>query len=141
MATFAFAVAGVLLVLLGTQVQGPSPRQGSEAVIAAVVVLLVVSGAVALLAMTTERCWQATESPAGPTYAVVPCGDQGGSVGAGQVGAGRAFASGSDSGALTTGGGLVEGVLLVGALTLAAVTGRPLTNSAVQCLSQRAQRS
>jgi len=89
-------------------------------------VLLVVSAAIALLALTGERCWQATGSPADPTYTVIPCGGQAVLV------AGGLFASGSDSGVLTTGGGLVEAVLLLGALTLTAVTGRTPTSTDVQ---------
>jgi hypothetical protein len=106
---------------------------------AAAAVLLVVSAAVALLVMTGERCWQATGSPADPTYTVIPCGGQtvlvaGGqtSAGSGSVAGGQAFASGGDSGVLTTGGGLVEAVLLAGALTLTAVTGRTSTTTGFQ---------
>src|SRR5450759_4643418 len=125
-ATIGFAVPGLLLLLLGSRIEALPRRHGSEAVIAAAAVLLVVSAAVALLAMTAERCWQATGSPADPTYTVIPCGGQEVLV------AGGPFASGSDSGVLTTGGGLVEAVLLLGALTLTAVTGRTPTSTGVQ---------
>jgi hypothetical protein len=106
---------------------------------AAAAVLLVVSAAIALLVMTGERCWQATGSPADPTYTVIPCGGQtvlvaGGqtSVGSGSVAGGQTFASGGDSGVLTTGGGLVEAVLLAGALTLTAITGRTPASMVIQ---------
>jgi hypothetical protein len=125
-ATIEFAVPGILLILLGSRIQALPTRHGSEGVIAAAAVLLVVSAAIALLVMTGERCWQATGSPADPTYTVIPCGGQA------VLGAGGPFASGSDSGVLTTGGGLVEAVLLLGALTLTAVTGRTPTSTGVQ---------
>jgi len=126
-ATIEFAVPGVLLVLLGSRIQALPRRHWSEAVVAAAVVLLVVSAAMAPLVMTEGRCWQATGSPADPTYTVIPCGSQPVLVGGGQT-----FASGFDSGVLTTGGGLVEAVLLLGALTLATVTGRTPTSTGVQ---------
>ncbi len=126
-ATIEFAVPGVLLILLGSRIQALPTRHRSEAVIAAATVLLVVSAAIALLGMTEGRCWQATGSPADPTYTVIPCGSQPVLVAGGQT-----FASGFDSGVLTTGGGLVEAVLLVGALTLAAVTGRTPTSTGFQ---------
>jgi hypothetical protein len=126
-ATIEFAVPGVLLILLGSRMQALPPRPRSEPVIAAAAVLLVVSAAIALLAMTEERCWQATGSPADPTYTVIPCGGQTVLVAGGQT-----FASGSDSGVLTTGGGLVEAVLLAGALTLTAVTSRTQTSPGFQ---------
>ena len=132
-ATIEFAVPGVLLILLGSRIQTLPARHRSEAVIAAAAVLLVVSAAVALLVMTGERCWQATGSPADPTYAVIPCGGQ-----AVLVAGGQTFASGSDSGVLTTGGGLVEAVLLLGALTLTAVTGRTPTSTDFQPLVDQA---
>jgi hypothetical protein len=125
-ATIAFAVPGVLLILLGSRIQALPRRQWSEAAIAAAAVLLVVGAAIALLVMTEGRCWQATGSPADPTYTVIPCGGQ-----AVLVGGGQTFASGFDSGVLTTGGGLVEAVLLLGALTLAALTGRTPTDKGV----------
>jgi hypothetical protein len=125
-ATIEFAVPGVLLILFGSRIQALPRRHWSEAVIAAAAVLLVVSAAIALLGMTEGRCWQATGSPANPTYTVIPCGGQVVLVGGGQT-----FASGFDSGVLTTGGGLVEAVLLLGALTLAAVTGRTPTETGV----------
>src|SRR5664279_3575277 len=62
-ATIAFAVPGVLLILLGSRIQVLPTRQRSDAVVAATAVLLVVSAAVAVLAMTTVRCWQAAGSP------------------------------------------------------------------------------
>jgi hypothetical protein len=126
-ASIEFAVPGVLLILLGSRIQALPTRHGSEPVIAAAAVLLVVSAAIALLVMTGERCWQATGSPADPTYTVIPCGGQ-----AVLVAGGQTFASGSDSGALTTGGGLVEALLLVGAVTLIAVTGRTPTSTGFQ---------
>lgn len=89
--------------------------------------LLVVSAAIALLVMTKGRCWQATGSPADPTYSVIPCGGQVVLVTGRQT-----FASGFDGGVLTTGGGLVEAVLLLGALTLAVVTGRTPTSTGFQ---------
>ena len=125
-ATIEFAVPGILLVLLGSRIQALPTRHGSEGVIAAAAVLLVVSAAIALLALTGERCWQATGSPADPTYTVIPCGGQTVLVGGGQT-----FASGSDSGVLTTGGGLAEALLLLGALTLTTVTGRTPTSADV----------
>jgi hypothetical protein len=125
-ATIEFAVPGILLILLGSRIQALPTRHGSEGVIAAAAVLLVVSAAIALLALTGERCWQATGSPADPTYTVIPCGGQTVLVGGGQT-----FASGSDSGVLTTGGGLAEALLLLGALTLTAVTGRTPTSADV----------
>ena len=98
-----------------------------QTVIAAAAVLLVVGAAIALLVMTEGRCWQATGSPADPTYSVIPCGSQ-----AVLVAGGQTFASGFDSGVLTTGGGLVEAVLLLGALTLTVVTGRTSTSTGFQ---------
>jgi hypothetical protein len=118
-ATIEFAVPGVVLILLGFRIQALPRRLRSEAVIAAAAVLLVMSAAIALLVMTEGRCWQATGSPADPTYTVIPCGGE-----AVLVAGGQTFASGFDSGVLTTGGGLVEAVLLLGALWLVAVTGR-----------------
>jgi multisubunit Na+/H+ antiporter MnhF subunit len=125
-ATIEFVVPGVLLILLGSRIQALPRRHWSEAAIAAAAVLLVVSAAIALLVMTEGRCWQATGSPADPTYTVIPCGGQVVLVGGGQT-----FASGFDSGVLTTGGGLVEAVLLLGALTLAVLTGRTPTDKGV----------
>lgn len=125
-ATIEFAVPGVLLILLGSRIQALPTRHRSEAVIAAAVVVLVVSAAIALLGMTEGRCWQATGSPADPTYTVIPCGSQPILVAGGQT-----FASGFDSGVLTTGGGLVEAVLLLGALTLTVVTRRTPTSTGV----------
>ena len=126
-ATIEFAVPGVLLILLGSRIQALPARHRSEAVIAAAAVLLVVGAAIALLVMTEGRCWQATGSPADPTYSVIPCGGQ-----AVLVAGGQTFASGFDSGVLTTGGGLVEAVLLLGALTLTVVTGRTSTSTGFQ---------
>jgi len=130
-ALIGFAVPGVLLILLGARIEAAPTRAWSEAVIAAVVVLLVVSAAIAPLVMAEGRCWQATRSPADPpTYTVItviPCGGQGGPDAGGQT-----FASGFESGVLTTGGGLVEAVLLLGALTLTAVTGRTPTSTGVR---------
>ena len=125
-ATIEFAVPGILLILLGSRIQALPTRHGSEGVIAAAAVLLVVSAAIALLVMTGERCWQAMGLLADPTYTVIPCSGQTVLVGGGQT-----FASGSDSGVLTTGGGLVEALLLLGALTLTAVTGRTPTSADV----------
>jgi hypothetical protein len=135
-ATIEFAVPGVLLILLGSRNRALPPRSGTEGVIAAVTVLLVVSAAIALLVLTGERCWQAMGPPAEATYTVIPCGAQtvaagGHSSGSGSVAVGQAFASGSDSGVLTTGGGLVETLLLLGALTVTAVTGRSATSTGV----------
>jgi membrane protein implicated in regulation of membrane protease activity len=126
-ATIEFAVPGVLLIVLGSRIQPRPTRHRSEAVIAAAVVLLVVSAAVAVLVMTEGRCWQATGSPADPTYTVIPCGSPPVLVGGGQT-----FASGFDSGVLTTGGGLVEAALLLGALTLVTLTGRTPTSTGVE---------
>ena len=126
-ATIEFAVPGVLLSLRGSRIQALPRRHWSEVVIAAAAVLLVVSAALALLVMTEGRCWQATGSPADPTYTGIPCGSQ-----AVLVGDGQAFASGFDSGVLTAGGGLVEVVPLLGALTLTALTGRTPTRTGVQ---------
>ena len=132
-ATIEFAVPGILLILLGSRIQALPTRHGSEGVIAAAAVLLVVSAAIALLALTGERCWQAMGSPADPTYTVIPCSGQTVLVGGGQT-----FASGSDSGVLTTGGGLAEALLLLGALTLTAVTGRTPTSADVLPLVDQA---
>jgi hypothetical protein len=136
-ATIGFAVPGVLLIVLGSRIQPRPTRQRSEGVIAAAAVLLVVSAAVAVLVMTEGRCWQATGSPADPTYTVIPCGGPPVLVGGGQTFAsgsdgGQTFASGSDSGVLTTGGGLVEAALLLGALTLVILTGRTPTSTGVE---------
>ena len=110
-ATIAFAVPGILLILLGPRIRAVlSTRRRSEPLIAA---------ATALLVMTEGRCWQATGSPASPTYEVIPCNAEPVMVGGGQT-----FASGYDSGVLTTQGGFVEAALLLGALVLVAVTGR-----------------
>ena len=127
------SAAGSPVALLGSRIQALPVRRRSEAVIAAAAVLLVVSAAIALLGMTEGRCWQATGSPADPTYTVIPCGSQPVLVAGGQT-----FASGFDSGVLTTGGGLVEAVLLLGALTLAAVTGRTPTSAGVLPSSDQA---
>jgi hypothetical protein len=118
-ATIEFALPGILLILFGLRLQARPAQRRPEALIAAAAVLLVVSAAVALLAMTEARCWQATGSPANPTYALIQCTSQ-----AGLVAGGQTFASGFDSGELTIGGGLVEAVLLLGALALTATTGR-----------------
>ena len=126
-ATIEFAVPGVLLILLGSQLHALPRRHGSEAVIAAATVLLVVSAAIALLVLTEGRCWQALGSPADPTYSVIPCGGQ-----AVLVAGGQTFASGYDSGVLTTGSGLVEAVLLLGALTLTVATGRTQISTGFQ---------
>lgn len=125
-AAIEFVIPGVLLIALGSRLHALPPRHRSEAVIAAAAVLLVVSAAIALLAMTEGRCWQATGSSADPTYTVIPCSDQG------LVAGGQAIASGFDSGVLTTGGGLVEAVLLLGALALIAVTARTATPTGIQ---------
>jgi hypothetical protein len=126
-ATIEFAVPGVLLILLGSRIQALPMRHRSEAIVAAAAVLLVVSAAIALLGLTEGRCWQATGSPADPTYSVIPCGGQ-----AVLVAGGQTFASGFDSGVLTTGGGLVEAGLLLGALSMAAVTGRTSAGTGLQ---------
>ena len=126
-ATVEFAVPGVLLIVLGSRIQALPLRGRSEAVIATAAILLVLGAAIALLGMTEGRCWQATGSPADPTYTAIPCGGQ-----AGLVAGGQTFASGFDSGVLTTGGGLVEAVLLLGALSLVAVTGRTPTSTGVR---------
>jgi hypothetical protein len=135
-ATIEFAVPGALLILLGSRNQALPSRHGSEGVIAAAAVLLVVSATIALLVLTGERCWQAMGPPADPTYTVIPCGDQtlvagGQTSGSGSVAGGQTFASGSDSAVLTRGGGLVETLLLLGALTVTAVTGRSPTSTGV----------
>jgi hypothetical protein len=131
-ATIGFALPGLVLVVFGSRIgESPAGRR-AEPLIAAAIVVLVVGAAIALLGMTEERCWQASGSRAAPTYAVIPCGGQGGSGGIAQgsltVG-GQTFAGGGDSGVLTTRGGLVEAVLLLGTLTLAAVTGRTPTST------------
>jgi hypothetical protein len=118
-ATIEFVVPGVLMIGLGSRIQGRPGRRRREALVGAVAVLLIVSAGVALLSMTVARCWAATGSPANPTYAVIPCGSQ-----TGLTTGGSTFASGFDSGVLTIGGGLSEAVLLVGALSLTTVTGR-----------------
>lgn len=129
-ASIAFAVPGVALILLGSRIQGPAMRRRSEVLIAAVVLLLVASAVIAPFAMAEGRCWQATRSPTDPpTYtvtSVVPC--RGPAV---PDAGGQTFASGYESGVLTTGGGLVEAVLLLGALTLTAVTSRTRTSRSV----------
>ena len=124
-ATIEFAVPGFVLMLLSSRIQALPARRGSEAVVAVAAVLLVVGAAIALLGMTGESCWQATGSPADPTYTAIPCA--GGASGSGSIGVGQTFASGSDSGALTTSGGAVEALLLLAALTLTVVTGRTPT--------------
>jgi len=126
-ATIEFAVPGVVLILLGSRIQARPTRHGTEAVIATAAVLLVMSAAIALLVMTEGRCWQATGSPADPSYTVIPCGSQPVLVGGGQ-----GFASGFDSGVLTSGGGFVEAVLLLGALTTTVVTGRTPASTGVE---------
>jgi len=123
-ATIGFAVPGVVLILRGSRSHALPTRRWTEPVIAAAAVLLVLGAAIALLGMTEGRCWQASGSPADPTYTAIPCGSQPVLVGGGQT-----FASGFDSGVLTMGGGLVEAVLLLGALTLAVVTGRVPTGT------------
>jgi hypothetical protein len=126
-ATIEFAVPGILLIGLASRIGELSGRRRAEPLIAAVAGLLVVGAAIALLGMTEGRCWLASGSPADPTYSVMSCGGQAGSVGVAQGGiaaGGQTFAGGYVSGVLTTGGGLVEAVLLLGALTLAAATGR-----------------
>lgn len=133
-ATIAFAVPGILLILLGSRIRAvPSTRRRSEAVIAAATALLVVSAAGALLVTTEGRCWQATGPPATPTYDVIPCSAEPATVGGGQT-----FASGYDSGVLTTAGGLVEAALLLGALALVAVTGRRPTSTGAQLSTDQA---
>jgi hypothetical protein len=134
-AAIEFVVPGILLIGLGSRIHGLPRRHRSEAVIAAAAVLLVVGAAIALLGLTEGRCWQASGSPADPTYSVMSCGGQAGSGGVAQGGiaaGGQTFAGGYDSGALTTGGGRVEAVLLLGALTLTAVTGRTPTSTGFQ---------
>ncbi len=126
-ATIEFAVPGILLIGFGSRIGELSGRRRAEPLIAAAAVLLVVGAAIALLGMTEGRCWQASGSPADPTYSVIPCGGQ-----AVLVAGGQTFASGYDSGVLTTGGGLVEAVLLLGALTLTVATGRTQTSTGFQ---------
>ena len=126
-ATIEFVVPGILLIGLGSRIGELSGRRRAEPLIAAVAVLLVVGASIALLGMTEGRCWQASGSPADPTYSVMSCGGQAGSGDVAQGGiaaGGQTFAGGYDSSVLTTGGGLVEAVLLLGALTLVAATGR-----------------
>jgi hypothetical protein len=118
-ATIAFAVPGLVLILLSMRVHALPRRLWSEAVIAAAAVLLVVAAAIGLLGMTEGRCWQATGSPSNLTYTVIPCGR--GVVGA----ASQTYAGGFDSGVLTRAGGLVELILLLSALGLTALTPRP----------------
>jgi hypothetical protein len=129
-ALIGFAVPGVVLILLGSRIQALSTRRWTEAVIAAAVVLLVASAAIAPLVLAEGRCWQATRSPTDPpTYIVTKvwsCSSQPVPAAGGQT-----FASGFESGVLTTGGGLVGAVLLLGALTLTAVTGRTPTSTGV----------
>ena len=134
-ATIGLAVPGLVLVLAGPRIRAlPAPR-GSEAASAAAAVLLVAGAAVALIAMTGERCWQATGSPAAPIYTVISCAGPGILVSGGQ-----AFASGSDSGALTTGGGLVEATFLISALSVAVVTGRTRTGAGVRTAADQVPR-
>ena len=128
-ATIEFAVPGFVLMLFSSRLQALPARHGSEAVVAVAAVVLVVGAAVALLGMTGGSCWQATGSPADPTYTAILCA--GGASASGSVGAGQTFGSGSDSGALTTRGGAVEALLLLSTLTLTAVTGRAPTAAPV----------
>ena len=123
-AAFAFAVPGLVLILLGLRAHGLARRPWADALIAAAAVLLVVSAGIALLSMTEARCWQATGSPANPTYTVNDCGTP-----IPLLYGGLPFASGFDSGVLTRAGGMVELALLLGALTLTALTGRPRTGT------------
>ena len=134
-ATIEFAVPGILLIGLASRIGEVSGRRRAEPLIAAVAGLLVVGAAIALLGLTEGRCWQASGSPADPTYSVMSCGGQAGSGGVAQgtiAAGGQTFAGGYDSGVLTTGGGLVEAVLLLGALTLAAATGRTVISTGFQ---------
>jgi hypothetical protein len=127
-ATIAFAVPGVVLILLGLRMRHGRTHSRYELVIAAVVVLLVGGGGVAPLVMAEERCWQATKSSATPPvytdFITISCSDDGASDEGGQT-----LATGSEGGVLTTNGGLVEMVLLLGALTLTAVSGRTRTST------------
>ena len=129
-ATIAFAVPGVVLILLGLRMRHGHTHRRYELVIAAVVVLLVGAGGVAPFVMAEERCWQATKSSADPpvytNLIVISCSDDSASDEGGQT-----LATGSEGGVLTTNGGVVEMVLLLGALTLTAVTGRTRTGTSV----------
>lgn len=129
-ASIAFAVPGIVLILLGSRMGGRPTQRRNELVIAAAVVLLVASAAIAPLVLAEGRCWQAMRSLTDPpTYtvtSVVPC--EGPAV---PDTGGQTFASGYESGVLTTGGGLVEAVLLLGALALTTLTGRTGTRAGV----------
>ena len=129
-ASIAFAVPGVVLILLGSRMGGRPTQRRSELVIAAAVVLLVASAAIAPLVLAVERCWQAARSPDDPPVyteiTVIPC--------SGQVvpdEAGVTLATGFEGGVLTTGGGLVEAILIIAALTLTTLTGRTRTSTGV----------
>ena len=122
-ATIAFVVPGVLLVVLGSRMHAPGLSR-AEPIIAAGVVLLVVGAAFALLGMTETRCWQATGTIGDPSYSVIACDDGRGPVSGDQIAGVQTIGSGSDSGVLTTRGGLVEAGLLLGALAMAIVSGR-----------------
>lgn len=123
LALLPFAVPGLLLIFIGVRIHTAVARSWSEAVIAAVVVLLVVGAAIAPFVMAEERCWQGARSSADPpTYTqitVVPCGSQPASDAGGVT-----YASGSETGVLTTAGGVVEAALLLAALAVTSVTGR-----------------
>lgn len=129
-ATIAFAVPGVVLILLGLRMRHGRTHRRDELVVAAFVMLLVGGGAVAPLVMAEERCWQATKSSADPpvytNLIVISCRDDGASDEGSQT-----LATGSEGGVLTTSGGVVEMVLLLAALTLTAVTGGTRTGTGV----------
>ncbi len=118
-ATLEFVVPGIVLIVLGSRLQGRPRRRLGEAAVAGATIALVIGAAVVLLATTDGRCWTASGSPADPTYAVIPCGGE--TV---LPADGSTFASGFEGGALTVRGGIGEVVLLVGALGLATLDRR-----------------
>ena len=126
-ATLAFVVPGLALIYLWPRLAITHGRDSAETVVVLVVGMLVAGAAVALLALTDTRCWQASGSATAPTYTVSPCGP---GTGPSPVALPGAWASGYDSGVLTLGGALAEGILLVTALGLTVSSGHRDSESA-----------
>jgi hypothetical protein len=120
-ATIAFAVPGLLLVLLATRLPAHDGAVLAEVAVGAVVVALVLGAAAALLGTTEGRCWNATGTPGSPRVEVIPCSADGSSS---VVGGEDAFASGFDSAVITWRGAVLEAALLIGAVGLVWLTGR-----------------
>ena len=83
------------------------------------IVVLVIGAGVALFTMTEERCWAATNTPAGIEYRDVP-GDASGTISLGP----DEIAGGCDSGVMTPGGLAVASLLSLGAVGFAVVAAR-----------------